>query len=131
MESLINLFKAEPFKKTFDFGGVKITLKMLSRREYDDVMGRANISTDDIVSKEVLIRRPILGYALDSINGVNVKDLQEIKSAIEKSNGAIPVNIAVEQVLGSFDAFFVDSLYGLYNKLVEEDEKNREELKKD
>ena len=130
MDSLVSLFKAEPFKKEYEINGVKVTLRMLSRKEYDDVMGRANISADDIVSKEALIRRPVLGYSLQEINGVSVKDLKEVKSVLEK-NQNIPINIVVEQVLGDFDAFFIDSLYGLYNTLVEDDEKNRAELKKD
>jgi hypothetical protein len=130
MDSLLSLFKAEPFKKEYEINGVKVTLRMLSRKEYDDVMSRANISADDIVSKEALIRRPVLGYALQEINGVNVKDLKEVKSVLEK-NQNIPINIVVEQVLGDFDAFFIDALYGLYNTLVEDDEKNRAELKKD
>ena len=54
MESLIALFKAEPFKKTYDIGGVKVTLRMLTREQYDDVMSRANISTEDLISKEYL-----------------------------------------------------------------------------
>ena len=130
MDSLVSLFKAEPFKKEYEINGVKVTLRMLSRKEYDDVMSRANISADDIVSKEALIRRPVLGYSLQAINGVSVKDLKEVKSVLEK-NQNIPINIVVEQVLGDFDAFFIDSLYGLYNTLVEDDEKNRAELKKD
>lgn len=130
MDSLLSLFKAEPFKKEYEINGVKVTLRMLSRKEYDDVMSRANISADDIVSKEALIRRPVLGYALQEINGVNVKDLKEVKSVLEK-NQNLPINIVVEQVLGDFDAFLIDSLYGLYNTLVEDDEKNRAELKKD
>ena len=130
MESLISLFKAEPFKKEYDLNGAKITLQMLSRKEYDDVMSRANISADDIVSKEALLRRPVFGYALKSVNGVNVKDIKEVKDAIEKTPN-IPVNLAVEKVLGDFDAFFVDGMYALYNQLVEDDAKNREELKKD
>lgn len=130
MESLISLFKAEPFKKEYDLNGAKITLQMLSRKEYDDVMSRANISADDIVSKEALLRRPVLGYALKSVNGVNVKDIKEVKDALEK-NPNISVNLAVEKVLGDFDAFFVDGMYALYNQLVEDDAKNREELKKD
>lgn len=130
MDSLLSLFKAEPFKKEYEINGVKVTLRMLSRKEYDDVMSRANISADDIVSKEALIRRPVLGYALQEINGVNVKDLKEVKSVLEK-NQNIPINVVVEQVLGDFDAFFIDSLYGLYNTLIEDDEKNRAELKKD
>ena len=130
MDSLLSLFKAEPFKKEYEINGVKVTLRMLSRKEYDDVMSRANISADDIVSKEALIRRPVLGYSLQAINGVSVKDLKEVKSVLEK-NQNIPINIVVEQVLGDFDAFFIDSLYGLYNTLVEDDEKNRAELKKD
>ncbi len=130
MDSLVSLFKAEPFKKEYEINGVKVTLRMLSRKEYDDVMSRANISADDIVSKEALIRRPVLGYSLQEINGVSVKDLKEVKSVLEK-NQNIPINIVVEQVLGDFDAFFIDSLYGLYNTLVEDDEKNRAELKKD
>ena len=130
MESLISLFKAEPFKKEYDLNGAKITLQMLSRKEYDDVMSRANISADDIVSKEALLRRPVLGYALKAVNGVNVKDIKEVKDAIEKTPN-IPVNLAVEKVLGDFDAFFVDGMYALYNQLVEDDAKNREELKKD
>lgn len=130
MDSLVSLFKAEPFKKEYEINGVKVTLRMLSRKEYDDVMSRANISADDIVSKEALIRRPVLGYSLQEINGVSVKDLKDVKSVLEK-NQNIPINIVVEQVLGDFDAFFIDSLYGLYNTLVEDDEKNRAELKKD
>lgn len=130
MDSLLSLFKAEPFKKEYEINGVKVTLRMLSRKEYDDVMSRANISAEDIVSKEALIRRPVLGYALQEINGVNVKDLKEVKSVLEK-NQNIPINVVVEQVLGDFDAFFIDSLYGLYNTLIEDDEKNRAELKKD
>lgn len=130
MDSLVSLFKAEPFKKEYEINGVKVTLRMLSRKEYDDVMSRAKISADDIVSKEALIRRPVLGYSLQEINGVSVKDLKEVKSVLEK-NQNIPINIVVEQVLGDFDAFFIDSLYGLYNTLVEDDEKNRAELKKD
>ena len=130
MDSLVSLFKAEPFKKEYEINGVKVTLRMLSRKEYDDVMSRANISADDIVSKEALIRRPVLGYSLQAINGVSVKDLKDVKSVLEK-NQNIPINIVVEQVLGDFDAFFIDSLYGLYNTLVEDDEKNRAELKKD
>lgn len=130
MESLISLFKAEPFKKEYDLNGVKVTLQMLSRKEYDDVMSRANISAEDIVSKEALIRRPILGYSLKAVNGVNVKDITEVKTLLEKSPN-IPLNLAVEQVLGEFDAFYVDGLYALYNQLVDDDAKNREELKKD
>ena len=71
MDSLVSLFKAEPFKKEYEINGVKVTLRMLSRKEYDDVMSRANISADDIVSKEALIRRPVLGYSLQEINGVS------------------------------------------------------------
>lgn len=130
MDSLISLFKAEPFRKEYEINGVRITLRMLSRKEYDDVMSRANISADDIVSKEALIRRPVLGYALQEINGVNIKDLKEVKDVLSK-NPNIPVNLAVEQVLGDFDAFFIDTMYGLYNTLVEDDEKNKTELKKD
>lgn len=130
MDSLISLFKAEPFRKEYEINGVRITLRMLSRKEYDDVMSRANISADDIVSKEALIRRPVLGYALQEINGVNIKDLKEVKDVLSK-NPNIPVNLAVEQVLGDFDAFFIDTMYGLYNTLVEDDEKNKTALKKD
>ena len=130
MDSLISLFKAEPFRKEYEINGVRITLRMLSRKEYDDVMSRANISADDIVSKEALIRRPVLGYALQEINGVNIKDLKEVKDVLSK-NPNIPVNLAVEQVLGDFDAFFIDTMYGLYNTLVEDDEKNKIALKKD
>lgn len=130
MESLISLFKAEPFKKEYDLNGVKVTLQMLNRKEYDDVMSRANISAEDIVSKEALIRRPVLGYSLKAVNGVNVKDIIEVKKLLDKSPN-LPLNIAVEQVLGEFDAFYVDGLYSLYNQLIEDDAKNREELKKD
>ena len=130
MESLISLFKAEPFQKEYDLNGVKVTLQMLNRKEYDDVMSRANISAEDIVSKEALIRRPVLGYSLKAVNGVNVKDIIEVKKLLDKSPN-LPLNIAVEQVLGEFDAFYVDGLYSLYNQLIEDDAKNREELKKD
>ena len=130
MESLISLFKAEPFQKEYDLNGVKVTLQMLNRKEYDDVMSRANISAEDIVSKEALIRRPVLGYSLKAVNGVNVKDIIEVKKLLDKSPN-LPLNLAVEQVLGEFDAFYVDGLYSLYNQLIEDDAKNREELKKD
>ena len=131
MDSLISLFKAEPFKKEYEINPkVKITLRMLSRKEYDDVMSRANISAEDIVSKEALLRRPVLGYALQEINGINIKDIPEVKSFLDK-NPDLPVNLAVEQVLGDFDAFVIDAMYGFYNKLAEDDEKNRAELKKD
>lgn len=131
MESLISLFKAEPFKKEYDLNGVKVVLKMLSRKEYDDVMSRANISSADIVSKEAILRRMVLGYSVVSINGVNIQDIKEVKELVEKSNGLMPTNIAFERVLGDFDAFLVDSFYALYNQLVDDDEKNKEELKKD
>lgn len=130
MDSLLSLFKAEPFKKEYEINGVKVTLRMLSRKEYDDVMSRAKISADDILSKELLIRRPILGYSLQEINGVNVRDIKEVKAVLEKTP-SLPLNLAVEQVLGTFDAFLIDGLYDLYNTLMDDDEKNREELKKD
>ena len=130
MDSLVSLFKAEPFKKEYEINGVKVTLRMLSRKEYDDVMSRAKISADDILSKELLIRRPILGYSLQEINGVNVRDIKEVKDVLEKTP-SLPLNLAVEQVLGTFDAFLIDGLYDLYNTLMDDDEKNREELKKD
>lgn len=130
MDSLLSLFKAEPFKKEYEINGVKVTLRMLSRKEYDDVMSRAKISADDILSKELLIRRPILGYSLQEINGVNVRDIKEVKDVLEKTP-SLPLNLAVEQVLGTFDAFLIDGLYDLYNTLMDDDEKNREELKKD
>lgn len=130
MDSLVKLFKAEPFKKEYEINGVKVTLRMLSRKEYDDIMSRASISADDLVSKEALIRRPILGYALQAINGVNIQDIQEVKDVLAKTPN-LPLNLAVEQVLGDFDAFLIDGLYNLYNTLLEDDEKNREELKKD
>lgn len=130
MDSLVKLFKAEPFKKEYEINGVKVTLRMLSRKEYDDIMSRASISADDLVSKEALIRRPILGYALQAINGVNIQDIQEVKDVLTKTPN-LPLNLAVEQVLGDFDAFLIDGLYNLYNTLLEDDEKNREELKKD
>lgn len=130
MDSLLKLFKAEPFTKEYEINGVKVTLRMLSRKEYDDIMSRASISADDLVSKEALIRRPILGYALQEINGSNVKDIQEVKDVLAK-NPNMPLNLAVEQVLGDFDAFLIDGLYALYNTLIEDDEKNKEALKKD
>lgn len=130
MESLIALFKAEPFKKTYDIGGVKVTLRMLTREQYDDVMSRANISTEDLISKEALIRRPILGYSLQDINGVKLSDIKEVKDIIDETKGALPVNLAVERALGKFDASFIDTLFGFYNTLVEDDTKNKEELKK-
>ena len=130
MDSLLSLFKAEPFKKEYEINGVKVTLRMLSRKEYDDVMSRAKISADDILSKELLIRRPILGYSLQEINGVNVRDIKEVKAVLEKAP-SLPLNLAVEQVLGTFDAFLIDGLYDLYNTLMDDDEKNRAELKKD
>jgi hypothetical protein len=130
MDSLLSLFKAEPFKKEYEINGVKVTLRMLSRKEYDDIMSRASISADDLVSKEALLRRPILGYSLQDINGVSVKDIPEVKAVLDK-NPNLPLNLAVEQVLGDFDAFLIDGLYALYNTLIEDDEKNREELKKD
>ena len=130
MDSLLSLFKAEPFKKEYEINGVKVTLRMLSRKEYDDVMSRDKISADDILSKELLIRRPILGYSLQEINGVNVRDIKEVKAVLEKTP-SLPLNLAVEQVLGTFDAFLIDGLYDLYNTLMDDDEKNREELKKD
>lgn len=130
MDSLVKLFKAEPFKKEYELNGVKVTLRMLNRKEYDDIMSRASISADDLVSKEALIRRPILGYSLQEINGVNIKDIDEVKNILAK-NPTLPLNLAVEQVLGDFDAFLIDGLYALYNTLLDDDEKNREELKKD
>lgn len=131
MQSLIDLLKAKPYQHTYEIKGVKFTLRMLTRKEYDDVMSRASISTEDIVSKEALLRRPVLGYALQEINGANVKDIVEVKKLIDESNGLMPVNIAVERVLGDLDAFYVDALYALYDKLVEDNDKSREELKKD
>lgn len=131
MDSLLGLLKAEPYTNTYEIEGVKFTLRMLTRKEYDDVMSRASISADDIVSKEALLRRPVLGYSLQKINDVNVKDLKEVKEAIDATKGVLPLNLAVEQVLGDLDAFYVDALYALYNRLVDDDTKRREELKKD
>lgn len=131
MESIISLFKAEPFKKEFTIGGVRFELRMLTRNEYDDVMSRTKMASDDVLSREAILKRPVLGYSLQSINGVNIKDVKEIKEKIDKSNGFLPINLAVEDVLGGFDAFFIDTLYNFHLKLIEEDEKNKESLKKD
>ena len=131
MESLIDLFKAEPFSKTYTIQGVSVKLKMLNREQYDDVMSKANMGTDDIISKEALIRRPILGYAIQSINDVNIKDIKEVKNIIDESKGVIPLNLAIETALGEFDANFVDVLYSYYNTLLEDNAKHRESLKKD
>ena len=71
-----------------------------------------------------------MGYSLQDINGVKLSDIKEVKDIIDETKGALPVNLAVERALGKFDASFIDTLFGFYNTLVEDDTKNKEEIKK-
>lgn len=130
MESLIKLFKAEPFEKEYTIGEVKFSLRILTRNEYDDVMSRANIGADNILSKEAQIKSQILGYSLSSINGVKMEDIPEIKEILSKNKG-MPVNIAVEYTIGKMNYLFVDKLFDFYNQLVEDNEASNNALKKD
>lgn len=135
MEKIVSFFKSEPYSKEFTLGDFKVKLKTLSRIEFDDVMARAGISLDNIVSKEAIVKRPILGYAIISINGSPVSEVPEIKLAIEDykkryNQPSAPLNLMVEDALGNMDAGLVDILYDFYKTLQEENQKRLDEIKK-
>lgn len=135
MENVLSFFKSEPFTKEYTFNNFKVKLRTLTRAQFDDVMLRASISVDNIISKDAIVKRMILGYALVSINGVSVLEIPEIKEGIEDykkrfNTQLVPTNLVIEDVLGKADAAYTDSLYDLYNLLKAENQERLEEIKK-
>lgn len=133
MDSLLALFKAEPFSKEFEINGVKLHLRVLTSKEYDEIMSRAKISLNDLVSKRAMIKRPILGYSIVSLNGVRVEDFKEIKESLKihkDKKEDLPINLIVEEFLGELDTLTIDAFYSLYEELEEEKSKSLEEIKK-
>lgn len=133
MESILSLFKAEPYSKEFEINGVKAKLRVLTSKEFDEIMARANISLSDLVSKRAMIRRPILSYSLVSLNGAKVedfKDYKEIEQSYKDKKEEYTRNMILEELLGKFDSLLVDSLYSLYETLEQEKAKELEEVKK-
>lgn len=135
MEKIVSFFKSEPYSKEFTFGEFKVKLRTLSRAEFDDVMARADISVDNLISKDAIIKRSVLGYALISVNGSPITELPEIKLAItdymkKYNQPSAPTHLLVEDALGNMDAGLVDVLYDFYKNLQEENQKRLDEIKK-
>lgn len=127
MNELVRLFKAEPYSQVFDCDGIKVKLSILTREQFDNIALR--FSAKNLEVQEVLLFRPILSYAIQEINGVKIKDFDEIKNLMA-SNPALSVNDALYQLLGQFDVDYINKLFSLYSKLTEEDQKRKEEVKK-
>ena len=135
MDKVLSFFKSEPFSKEYTFNNFKVKLRTLTRAEFDDVMLRASISVDNIISKDAIVKRMVLGYSLVSVNGVSVLEIPEIKEGVEDykkrfNTQAVPTNLVIEDVLGKADAAYTDSLYDLYSLLKAENQERLEEIKK-
>lgn len=127
MNELVRLFKAEPFSKVFDIDGIKVKLCVLTREQFDSIALR--FSAKNLEVQESLLFRPILSYAIQEINGVKVSDFTDIKKLMD-SNPLLTVNDALYELLGQFETDYINRLFTLYSKLVEEDTKRKEEVKK-
>lgn len=135
MENVLSFFKSEPFFKEYTFNNFKVKIRTLNREEFDDVMLRASISVDNLISKDAIIKRMILGYSLVAVNGVSVSEMPEIKDSIDSYKKrfnvqSAPLNLIVEEVLGKADTGYIDSLYDLYNTIRQENQERLESVKK-
>ena len=128
MESLIKTLRGETTQKEFSLGAnLKVKLRTLTQEEMDNVVARTQAQS--IVTQGELMKKPVLGYSLMSINNVPMEAFPEVKEAIKKDREK-PTNYIVEEVLGKLDAQMCQELYELYLELADEVRKERENLKK-
>lgn len=125
---LIKALKGDTTQKEFVFKDFKVTLRTLKRSEFDDVVRRTN--SDSITTQIVSIKRPILGYSLEAINGLPILNLDDVRNRMSQ-DVHLTKNLVVEDMLGNLDTALVDVLYACYDSLASDDIKQREELKKD
>lgn len=125
---LIKALKGETAQKEFVFKDFKVVLRTLKRNEFDEVVRRTN--SDSLTTQIVSIKRPILGYSLESINGIPIISLDDVRNKMA-GDVHLTKNIVVEEMLGNLDTSLIDVLYSCYDSLAADDAKQREELKKD
>ena len=131
MEKLIDLFQAGTNIKEFKVSGLSFKMRTLTTDELIDVLKHADYQSSTPETKFFLAKKMTIAYSLESINGVEVLAIPEVvklKSDLKDAQ-ATKADLLMK-IIGSFDAEIIDVLYDCYNRVVEENNKKREELKK-
>lgn len=132
MENLIDLFQAKTVVKEFKTNTLTFKLRTLTTDELTDVLRRSDILSTSEDTRVYIAKKVTIAYALESVNGVDVMALSEIsrlRSSSEEMKSASKVDLLLK-VLGTFDADVITDLYSCYNKMIEENEVERQSLKK-
>jgi hypothetical protein len=131
MESIAELFEAVPVRKEFKNSKLVFKLRTLTADEITDSYKRADLLAITQETRMLIVRRYLIAYSLESINGIDVIAIPEVQKLMKTAdNKPVAKEDAVAQILGTFDDSVLESLYRCYSILVEETHNNREELKK-
>lgn len=131
MENLIDLFQAKTTTKEFKTPNFSFKLRTLTADELTEVLRRADILSTSNETRVFVAKKLTLAYALESVNGVDVLALPEIAKL--RANPEFKDSSKVElllPLLGAFDADIIEDLYQCYNNALDENTKQRAELKK-
>ncbi len=132
MNSLIEIFSGQTTSRTFRGKNFTFKLRTLTTDEMAEVLRRTDLIALSEITKAVMVRKLTLAYALESVNDVDVMAIPEIQDLrkSKKDENISKVDLLIE-VLGHFDDMTIRTLYGCYEQLQAENEKETLELKKD
>ena len=132
MEKLINLFQAGTVVKEFKTKNLSFKMKTLTADELLDVLRHSDLQSTSPETKIFTAKKWTLAYALESVNGIEIMAIPEIAQlrASNKEKEFTKEELLLK-ILGSFDAELIEDLYQCYDRMVVENNKKREELKKD
>lgn len=129
-EELIKAFRGEILSKEFIINGRKIVLRTLKGSEREEAMQKAVLLALSSQYQEAFLRRPVMGFALVSIDGMALASHPEILSKLNDKDRPLKLNEAVELLYNEFDSNLQDALYSKFLELDSERLKGIEEVKK-
>ncbi len=130
MEELIDILQGRTKTHKFTAGTLQVVMRTLKEKELDDVYRDVGLLATSEVGADLLRRRHILARALVSINGIPVSQFPEIQKCMSEEDTK-DVHIAIFKTLSDLSPQSLGVLWSCYLELVQLDEKEKAELKKD
>ena len=130
MEELIDILQGKTKTHKFTAGALQVVMRTLKEKELDDIYRDVGLKATSEVGADLLRRRHILARAIISVNGIPTAQFTEVQKLMSENNTQ-DVHHAIFQVLSDLSPQSLGVLWACYVELVQLDEKEKSELKKD
>lgn len=114
----------KPLTKEFSLGEHKVIMRSLSSKELEDIEKEITYKIANFSNSAVyqIKKNEILARSIVSIDGVMLKQFEEIQGELAKTENPDLISI-IRKEIETWDSSATDVLFGFYNVLMEEKSK--------